>query len=108
MCGGFHGAFLTIDNALLDHRTDHGIFGNQITFQMFFILGTDIQSSAQRLELLDCYTQTFNFKLPNFVGLANKYRVSAKKFAFGKVVQRSVKQRNSSTADAAGDIKCPR
>ncbi|MNV83356.1 hypothetical protein D3C71_1771590 [compost metagenome] len=75
---------------------------------MFFILGTDIQSSAQRLELLDCHTQTFNFKLPNLVGLASKYRVSAKDFTFGKVVQRSVKQRNSSTADAAGDIKCPR
>ncbi|MNX66642.1 hypothetical protein D3C86_977420 [compost metagenome] len=91
MCCSFHGAFLTGDDAVLHRLPDHGTFGSQITFQILFILGPNIQSSAQRLELFDRYSQLLYFKPPDVVGPGDKCRVAGKYFALGKILQRRVK-----------------
>ncbi|MNF95548.1 hypothetical protein D3C84_783090 [compost metagenome] len=82
------GAFLAGDDAVLHHRLDHGIRGSQITFQILFISRANIQCSAQRLELLDRYSQLLYFKVPLRIGFTDKGRVGGKYFTFGKIMQR--------------------
>ncbi|MNZ90653.1 hypothetical protein D3C78_1096220 [compost metagenome] len=106
MCGDDEGVLLTLVDLVLQHALGQRFAGQQVTFQVFFVLRADIQIAAQRLKLADGHGafDRYDIEQTALIGLADVVRAMADRFTVGEIVQGGIQQRDGAGHDACGKV----